>query len=52
MSDAKKRFISLAGDTHNSWVSELNDKSGNKVGIELGGSFCDFAWYNRYFKFR
>ena len=36
MSNAKKRFISLAGDTHNSWVSELNDKSGNKVGIELG----------------
>ena len=36
MSNAKKRFISLAGDTHNSWVSELKDKSGNKVGIELG----------------
>ena len=36
MSNANKRFISLAGDTHNSWVSELKDKSGNKVGIELG----------------
>ena len=36
MSNAKKRFISLAGDTHNSWVSELKDKTGNKVGIELG----------------
>ena len=36
MSNAKKRFISLAGDTHNSWVSELKDRSGNKVGIELG----------------
>ena len=36
MSNAKKRFISLAGDTHNSWVSELKDMSGNKVGIELG----------------
>lgn len=36
MSNAKKRFISLAGDTHNSWVSELKNKSGNKVGIELG----------------
>ena len=36
MSNAKKRFISLAGDTHNSWVSELKDKSGNKVGVELG----------------
>ena len=36
MSNAKKRFISLAGDTHNSWVSELEDQSGKKVGIELG----------------
>ncbi len=36
MINAKKRFISLAGDTHNSWVSELEDQSGRKVGIELG----------------
>ena len=36
MSNAKKGFVSLAGDTHNSWVSELKDKSGSKVGIELG----------------
>ena len=36
MGSAKKRFISLAGDTHNSWVSELEDQSGSKVGIELG----------------
>jgi alkaline phosphatase D len=36
MNNAKKRFISLAGDTHNSWVSELEDQSGKKVGIELG----------------
>tara|TARA_B100001057_G_scaffold33975_1_gene30820 strand:- start:43 stop:1140 length:1098 start_codon:yes stop_codon:yes gene_type:complete len=36
MSNAKKQFISLAGDTHNSWVSELEDSSGKKVGIELG----------------
>jgi alkaline phosphatase D len=36
MINAKKRFISLAGDTHNSWVSELEDQSGSKVGIELG----------------
>ena len=36
MSNAKKGFISLAGDTHNSWVSELKDKSGSKVGVELG----------------
>ncbi|MDC0180283.1 alkaline phosphatase D family protein [Pseudomonadota bacterium] len=36
MINAKKRFISLAGDTHNSWVSKLEDQSGSKVGIELG----------------
>ena len=36
MSNAKKQFISLAGDTHNSWVSELEDSNGKKVGIELG----------------
>ena len=36
MSNAKKGFVSLAGDTHNSWVSELKDKSGSKVGIEFG----------------
>ena len=36
MSNAKKGFVSLAGDTHNSWVSELKDKSGIKVGVELG----------------
>jgi alkaline phosphatase D len=36
MKNAKKKFISLAGDTHNSWVSELENQSGKKVGIELG----------------
>jgi len=36
MKNAKKNFISLAGDTHNSWVSELENHSGKKIGIELG----------------
>ena len=36
MKNAKKKFISLAGDTHNSWVSVLENQSGEKVGIELG----------------
>ena len=36
MKSAKKEFISLAGDTHNSWVSELENQAGRKVGIELG----------------
>jgi alkaline phosphatase D len=31
-----KKFISLAGDTHNAWLSELYDEIGNKVGIEIG----------------
>ena len=36
MQKAKKQFISLAGDTHNSWVSELENIDGEKIGIELG----------------
>ena len=36
MKKAGKGFISLAGDTHNAWVSELTDTLGNKIGIELG----------------
>ena len=36
MRQTNKKFLSLAGDTHNAWVSELTDQSGTKVGIELG----------------
>tara|TARA_B100001029_G_C15063933_1_gene461550 strand:+ start:6937 stop:8532 length:1596 start_codon:yes stop_codon:yes gene_type:complete len=36
MQQAGKRFISLAGDTHNSWLSELFNKAGKKIGIEIG----------------
>ena len=36
MNSANRKFISLAGDTHNSWVSELEDLYGKKVGVELG----------------
>ena len=36
MKNAGKHFISLAGDTHNSWVSELQNHKHEKVGIELG----------------
>lgn len=36
MKNAGKQFISLAGDTHNSWVSELQNHNGEKVGVELG----------------
>ena len=36
MQRSDKKFISLAGDTHNAWLSELFDEKGNKVGIEIG----------------
>ena len=36
MKKANKNFISLAGDTHNAWVSELTDSLGSKIGVELG----------------
>jgi alkaline phosphatase D len=36
MQKLNKNFISLAGDTHNSWVSDLTNDEGTKVGIELG----------------
>ncbi|MBC3876031.1 alkaline phosphatase D family protein [Undibacterium flavidum] len=31
-----KNFIALAGDTHNTWASDLNDMSGNAIGVEFG----------------
>ncbi|EHA1126351.1 alkaline phosphatase [Vibrio navarrensis] len=30
-----KKFISLAGDSHNAWCSQLKDHSGNAVGVEF-----------------
>ena len=36
MQKSSTNFISLAGDTHNAWVSELTNVSGDKIGIELG----------------
>ena len=36
MEESNTDFISLAGDTHNAWVSELTNSSGQKIGIELG----------------
>ena len=36
MKKSDKKFISLAGDTHNAWLSELFDETGSKVGIEIG----------------
>lgn len=31
-----KNLIALAGDTHNTWASDLADLSGNAVGVEFG----------------
>ena len=36
MQESNTDFISLAGDTHNAWVSELTNSAGQKIGIELG----------------
>ncbi|MDM0117881.1 alkaline phosphatase D family protein [Variovorax sp. J22R133] len=33
-----KNLVSLAGDTHNSWGSNLTDTTGQRVGVEFGGS--------------
>jgi len=33
-----KNLISLAGDTHNAWASDLKDVSGNAVGVEFATS--------------
>jgi alkaline phosphatase D len=33
-----KNLVSLAGDTHNAWASDLADLSGNAVGVEFGVS--------------
>jgi len=35
---AGKKLISLAGDTHNAWYSQLSDAEGNKVGAEFATS--------------
>nr|WP_315469210.1 alkaline phosphatase D family protein [uncultured Undibacterium sp.] len=31
-----KNLIALAGDTHNTWASDLSDLSGNAIGVEFG----------------
>jgi len=36
MEDSNKPFISLAGDTHNSWMSTLQNDKQEVVGVEVG----------------
>jgi alkaline phosphatase D len=31
-----KNLIALAGDTHNTWASDLTDMNGNAIGVEFG----------------
>jgi alkaline phosphatase D len=33
-----KNLVSLAGDTHNSWASNLTDAAGQRVGVEFAAS--------------
>jgi alkaline phosphatase D len=33
-----KKLVSLAGDTHNAWYSDLSDSKGNKAGVEFATS--------------
>lgn len=45
-----KRLVSLAGDTHNAWYSELTDRKGNAVGIELATSSVTSPGMETYFQ--
>ena len=33
-----KNLVSLAGDTHNAWASDLQDAAGNAIGVEFATS--------------
>ncbi len=44
-----KNLISLAGDTHNSWASDLADLSGIAVGVEFGVSSVSSPGFEEYF---
>ncbi len=35
-SSVNARLVTLAGDTHNAWASQLTDSMGNPVGVEFG----------------
>ena len=35
-SEAKARLVTLAGDTHTAWANTLQDKDGNRRGVEFG----------------
>lgn len=43
-----KNFIVLAGDTHNSWLNDLVDKNGDKVGIEFATTSVSSPGFEDY----
>jgi alkaline phosphatase D len=44
-----KNLISLAGDTHNAWASDLLDTSGRAVGVEIGVPSVTSPGFETYF---
>jgi alkaline phosphatase D len=42
-----KKLISLAGDTHNGWYSDLTDKNGRKVGAEFATASVSSPGFER-----
>ena len=47
---AGKRLVSLAGDTHNAWYSQLTDRNGAVRGIELATSSVTSPGMETYFQ--
>jgi alkaline phosphatase D len=44
-----KNLISLAGDTHNAWASDLLDPSGAAIGVEFGTSSVTSPGFEAFF---
>ncbi|MEJ8810742.1 alkaline phosphatase D family protein [Variovorax ureilyticus] len=42
-----KNLVSLAGDTHNAWASNLTDASGQRVGVEFGTASISSPGFER-----
>ena len=47
---AGKQIVSLAGDTHNAWYSELTDRNGKACGVELATSSVTSPGMEVYFQ--
>lgn len=44
-----KNLISLAGDTHNAWASDLLDQSGTQIGVEFATSSITSPGFESFF---